>query len=484
MSSASSERIVKPLTGISPGSEVFLAAAASVCPGCGRLVDSARIIRGGKVYLRKQCPEHGATEALVCGDADWFLKSLTYIKPGQIPLEHSTAVSKGCPQDCGLCLDHEQHTCLPIVEITNHCDMRCPICLVENSHDRHMTREEFARIIDGLVAKEGRLDNVNISGGEPTLHPEFLELLDIASRPEISRVSVSSNGLRISRDMDLCREMARRNVYVSLQLDTLDNAKLKVLRGRDNLGDVKIRALENMEEAGVRHSIVCTVVQGVNDTEVGECVRLLLERDSVLSLMFQPAAFVGRGADFGPHNPLERITIPDVLRGIEKQTDGMLKTTDFTPMPCSHPSCFAITYLLKTDSGYIPFPRFVAIDRYVDLITNRGIIHPDKRLEDTMRDTINQIWCSAGQIPDSQKVLLALKNAINMIYPDERPIGLTERIQVGEGLVKTIFVHQFMDRYTFDRERAKKCCNHYALPDGRLFPACVYNVFRRSGGHN
>ena len=171
-----------------------------------------RIIRGGKVYLRKQCPLHGQSEALISGDATWFLNSLKYAKPGRLPLKYSTATSEGCPRDCGLCPDHEQHSCLPIIEITNHCNLECPICIVQNRHNYHMSCEEFAATIQGLIEKEDLLDTVNLSGGEPTMHPEFLRLLDIARQPEIFRISISTNGLRIASDLDFCRELAAREV--------------------------------------------------------------------------------------------------------------------------------------------------------------------------------------------------------------------------------------------------------------------------------
>ena len=140
--------------------EVFHSFSKGICPECRQLVDGSRIIRDGKVYLRKQCSEHGQSEALISGDAEWFLKSLTYIKPGSVPLKHSTPVDKGCPHDCGLCADHEQHSCLPIIEITNYCNLECPICIVQNRNNYHITREEFAGIIDGLIEKEGTLDTV------------------------------------------------------------------------------------------------------------------------------------------------------------------------------------------------------------------------------------------------------------------------------------------------------------------------------------
>jgi uncharacterized radical SAM superfamily Fe-S cluster-containing enzyme len=460
--------------------EVFHSFSKGICPVCRELVDGARILRDGKVYLRKQCPRHGRSEALISGDADWFLKSLNYLKKSSVPHRFSTPVNEGCPKDCGLCPDHEQHSCLPIIEITNHCNLECPICIVQNKHNYNMTRAEFIATIDGLIDKEGVLDTVNLSGGEPTMHPEFLDFLDLARRPEISRISISTNGLRIATDFAFCEELARRKVYVNLQLDALSNPALRVLRGNGDHGGVKLRALEHLEKAGVRTTIVSTVARGVNDDRIGECVRLLFERDFILSLMFQPAAYTGYGgAHFTPHDPLNVMTIPDVVRACEEQTGGQLRRSDFLPLPCSHPGCFGLTYLLKTDEGFVPFPRFMELDRYLEVISNRGTIRPDEEFEGTIQATINQLWSAAGQIPDSERILRTLKRALRLMYPEGRALALEDRLHIGEGLVKTIFIHAFMDDHTFEVDRIKKCCTHYALPDGRLMPGCAYNAFYR-----
>jgi uncharacterized radical SAM superfamily Fe-S cluster-containing enzyme len=460
--------------------EIFHSFSKGICPTCRELVDGVRILRDGKVYLRKQCPRHGKSEALISGDVDWFLKSLTYITKGSVPIKHSTAVGEGCPKDCGLCPDHEQHSCLPIIEITNHCNLECPICIVQNKNNYSMTRDEFTATIDGLIEKEGTLDTVNLSGGEPTIHPQFLDFLDLAKRPEISRVSISTNGLRCATDFDFCQELARKKVYVNLQLDALRNPELRILRGAGDQEAAKRRALDNLEKAGVRTTIVSTVAKGVNDAQIGDCVRLLYERDFILSLMFQPAAYTGYGgAHFGPHDPMNVITIPDVVRCAEEQTGGMLRKSDFLPLPCSHPGCFGLTYLLKTDEGFIPFPRFIELDQYLEIISNRGTIRPDETFESAIKTTIDQLWSSSGQIPDSDRILRTLKKALRLMYPEERVLELEERLHLGEGLVKTIFIHAFMDEHTFEVDRIKKCCTHYALPDGRLMPGCAYNMFYR-----
>lgn len=461
--------------------EIFHSYSRGLCPQCKKPVDGARVIRNGKVFLRKQCPTHGQSEALISGDAEWFLASLTYVREGSKPHEYSTQVKEGCPTDCGLCPDHEQHSCLPIIEITNHCNLECPICIVQNRHNYNMTREEFGNILSGLVKKEGAIETINLSGGEPTLHPEFLEFLDMACAvKEISRVSISTHGLRCAADLEFCKQIARRGAYVSLQLDALNNPALNTLRGAGDQKTARERALNNLEKAGVRTTLVSTVAKGINDDAIGECVRLLYERDFILSLTFQPAAFTGYGGEhFAPHNPLDTMTIPDVVHGMATQSDGRLRTSDFLPLPCSHPSCFALTYLLQVGADYIPFPRFLELEGYLELIANRGTIRPNDELEAALRDAIDRMWTSSGQVPDQDRILVALKQAIRCMYPGDKSLQLEERLRIGEGMVKTIFIHAFMDAHTFEVDRVKKCCTHYALPDGRLMPGCAYNNLYR-----
>ena len=147
--------------------------------------------------------------------------------------------------------------------------------------------------------------------------------------------------------------------------------------------------------------------------------------------------------------------------------------------PCSHPSCFGLTYVLKTEEGFIPFPRFLELERYLEILANRGTIRPNEDLETAIKTSIDEMWTSAGQVPDSAKIMKALRRAIFLMYPEDRALALEERLHIGESLVKTIFIHAFMDVHTFEVDRIKKCCTHYALPDGRLMPGCAYNNLYR-----
>lgn len=473
------EALVTRATG--PGEEV-LAWSRAVCPSCHELVDAARVRRDGKILLRKRCPDHGTSEALICDDADWYAAALRVSSEGRRPLRFATEQRDGCPQDCGLCPDHEQHTCLPIIEITDRCDLDCPICLVRDAGHGHMSVRDFGRIIQGLVDTEGQVDIVNLSGGEPTLHPDLDALLDLADRPEVGRISISTNGRRLARDPALRRDLARRGVYVNLQFDGLDATATHALRQAHDDPDLKLSLLDALQADGVATTLTCTVARGVNEELLGDGLRLLLERSNVLSLMVQPAAYTGAGGgSFAPHDPMDIVTIPEVARRLAEASDGLLKADDFLPMPCSHPACFALTYLLRTDDGFVPLPRFVDPERYLRLVRNRGTLNPDADFEAQMTATIDDLWCSSGQIPDCDRVLGALKQATTALYPTERSMRPRERIKIGEQHVKSVFIHAFMDDHTFEVERVRKCCHQYALADGRLMPACSFNAFFRPG---
>jgi len=478
--------------------DIYFTSTRSLCPVCRRLIDAKIIFRDGKVYFKKFCPEHGFSEVLICSSSDWYLKSLSIIKPGTIPLHFSTKVEKGCPEDCGLCSDHQQHTCLPIIEITDACNLECPICLVHNRNRYFMTLEEYQAIIDRLILCEGTLDLINLSGGEPTIHPQFFQIIDLSIRPEILRISVSSNGLKIAQDESFAEKIKQKDVVLSLQLDGFKPETHIALRGRD-LTEIKGKTLERLKEYQIPTSITMTLAKGVNEDEVGRALEYALENEHVLSIMFQPAAYTGlRGRHF--HRPNgERITIPDVISLIANQSGGLLKTSDFTPLPCCHPTCFALTYLLKLNNGpadcglkeqfripksefrnqFVPIPRLIDIEGYLDIIKNRAIMGLEKESFEAIKDAVYRLWSSAGLVPDSEKVLKTIRDVLKEISAI-RTFSPKEALKLGEKRVKSILIHAFMDEDIFDITRAMKCCDQYPLPDGRLMPCCVYNLLYRS----
>jgi hypothetical protein len=450
----------------------------STCPTCMALVHADVVIADGKVYFEKVCATCGPSRALVSEDARHYVNAYAYARAGTQPFTYPTKAEKGCPTDCGLCNDHEQHTCLPIVEITDHCNLECPVCIVNNQYSKHMTTEQFTRIVDQLVAREGQLESIALSGGEPTSHPKLLELIAIADRPEIARVVIITNGVRLGRDRAFAEELKKRGVYIGLQMDGFDANTHEKLRGRD-LGKEKEAALKMIRELDLPTQMIAVVAKGINDDQVGQLIDLFLETDAIISLNFQPASYSGYGGGTLAHNPLDRVTIAGVINRAEEQTGGRLRYSDFYPLPCSHPLCVSLTYLLKLEDGRcVPFPRFVNFEKHINLLRSSAVLPSTRDVEESLQDTMYEVFAHQDEVPDAPEILNALKRSLSAMFPD-RPLTWKESSRIGERQAKSIFLHHYMDRHDFDLERLRKCCHHYPQTDGKVMPACGFNMFHR-----
>ena len=178
----------------------FLGTTQSLCPDCLALVPAKIIVKEKRVYFRKRCPTHGVREDFVCSDVALY-DQMQYSLPGKVPSLYGVEPDKGCPYDCGLCTEHEQHTCIGLVEVTSSCNLRCPMCYASSGPGgSHLSYEECVRSIDRLVAVEGRAEVLQLSGGEPTIHPDFLRVLDYAVAQPIDIVMVNTNGIRLAHD--------------------------------------------------------------------------------------------------------------------------------------------------------------------------------------------------------------------------------------------------------------------------------------------
>lgn len=331
----------------------FLGLTQSLCPECLRVVPAKIVDRGGRVYFLKRCPEHGERADFVCSDVDYY-DQMDMSVPGKLPVKFGAGAPKnGCPHDCGLCEDHEQHSCIGLVELTSSCNLKCPMCYASSGPDgEHDSYENIVRAIDRLVEVEGRAEVVQLSGGEPTIHPRFADILRYAVDAPIDVVMVNTNGVTLAKDdalLDLLAEH-RRRIEVYFQLDAIDSGSddeaNEILRGA-TLDKTKRRALERLGERGVRTTLVSTLQPGVNDHAIGGIVRFAAERPWITGVSFQPATYSGRHVT--PEDLEKRITFPDVVRAIEEQTEGLFLESDFMPLPCAHPNCHTLTYAYRRD---------------------------------------------------------------------------------------------------------------------------------------
>jgi len=461
----------------------FLSYTRSICPTCKKDIDAHIVMKMSKVFMQKKCPQHGYFEVEISSDADYYFKSLSYTKPGTIPLRFATRVEHGCPRDCGLCEDHLQHTCSPILEINDVCDLTCPVCIVRNQMRYSMTFNEFKVAIDSLIASEGELPILLLSGGEPTLHPQFFEFCDyVLHGPfegKVKRLLISTHGRKIAHDPRFAERFKAGGMYASLQFDSLKPDVYPKLRGVE-LIDMKMKCIDVIKELDIPTVLVPTVSKGDNSDELGALVEFGINLDQVSSIVIQPMAHTGDGGDRYHENPAgHRLTMPEVHQLIEEQT-GWLKKENFHPVPCSHPSCYTATYLFKMDNDrFVPLPEFVNIRQYLDAMANRTIIRTDDALERMLLDSITNLWSATKVGEDSQVILDSLKGFLKSTYNSRNPLAAADIERRAEARSKAIFIHAFMDPWDLDVARLKKCCTHYLMEDGRLMPGCSYNNLYR-----
>ena len=373
---------------------VFLGTTQSLCPECQALVPAKIIAREGRVYFRKRCPAHGVREDFVCSDVRQYDR-MEFSLQGKVPAQFGAEPDRGCPYDCGLCTEHEQHTCVGLVEITSSCNLSCPMCFAGSGPGgKHLSFEECRAAIDRLVEVEGRAEVLQLSGGEPTIHPEFLRILEYGCQQAIDVVMINTNGLRFAHDRELVAAVAKlqNRVEIYFQFDGFKEQASQQLRG-ESLVEAKLKAIEALGNAGVRMTLVCTLQPGVNDDEIGAIVKFGLERPWITGISFQPATYSGRHVL--PETLERRITFPDVVRAVAEQTDGLFREEDFLPLPCAHPNCHSLTYAYRSQSAVVPLARFIDAENHLDLLAN-GITFTRARARELIESYLGRLGCCSG----------------------------------------------------------------------------------------
>jgi hypothetical protein len=456
----------------------YLGTTQSLCPDCLEVVPAKIISRDKRVYFRKTCPTHGLREDFVCSDVSHFDQS-HFSVPGKIPVEVGVEASSGCPRDCGLCDEHEQHTCIGIVEITSSCNLRCPVCYASSGPGgAHVSFDDVKLAIDRLVKIEGGAEVIQLSGGEPTIHPEFSKILAYAYAQSIEMVMINTNGLRFATDPALVDEVAKYKTRLELyfQFDGFRESTAEALRGA-RVVETKLKALDALERAGARVTLVCTLQPGVNDDEIGEIVKFAASRAFIAGVSFQPATYSGRTAQ--PAELERRITFPDVVRAIAAQTDGMFRESDFIPLPCAHPNCHTLTYAFRHDGKVTPLTRFIDPREHVDVLAN-GISFTRARARDLVEQYL-KLGCASSGCDSVEGYLATL---VAQSGADDHAMeffgrALSERLSPAD--VFRVVITSFLDVYNFDVRRVMKCCIHHVLPSGHVIPFCAYNTLYRDG---
>jgi uncharacterized radical SAM superfamily Fe-S cluster-containing enzyme len=447
---------------------LFYDTTQSVCTHCLRQIEAKIVIKVERVFMDKWCPVHGSERVLIADDAAYYrLGREVFVKAPELPGHFATPMRHGCPYDCGLCPDHMQHACLSVVEITDHCNLRCPTCYASSGPERltHRSLDEVRAMLDAVIRSEGEADVVQISGGEPTLHPRFFEILAEARARPIKHLMLNTNGIRIAQDAAFAERLAehRQGFEVYLQFDALQRAPLLDLRGAD-LRRVREQALERLNALDISTTLVMTVKRGVNDDQIGEIIRFAASQPCVRGVTLQPVQDAGRAEGYDAR--LHRLTVSELRRRIAEQS-GVFTLDDVLPVPCN-PDSLAMAYALRTAGGLQPLTRYLDPKTLVEGSGNTIVFERDPGL----KEQVFRLF-STNHSPESQAGCLS--ELMCCLPQIAAPAGLGYRD------VFRVLIVQFMDALSLDIRALKKSCIHMALPDGRLVPFESHNLFYRDG---
>jgi tetraether lipid synthase len=446
---------------------VFYDVALSICSTCFRKIEAKIVFQDDKVFMLKHCFEHGQERVLVADDVEYYRRCReVFIKAPEMPVHYNTPVKWGCPYDCGLCTDHEQHSCLSLVEICDACNLTCPVCYAESGPHRphYRSLDQVERMLDAVVRNEGQPDVVQISGGEPTLHPQFFEVLDRAKARPIRHLMVNTNGLKIAESEEFTTRLASYmpDFEVYLQFDSFERDALMALRGAD-LRRARERAIERLNRHNVSTTLVVTLKKGLNDSEVGRIIEYALQQPAVRGVTLQPIQDAGRLE--GYHARSDRLTLTEVRRAILEQTK-VFRPEDVIPVPC-HPDALAMAYALKLNGAVVPLTGLIDPKILIEGGRNTIVYEQDEGL----RDRLFALFAT-NHSPESSAC--SLRDLLCCLPRVEAPTEL------GYKNVFRIIIMQFMDAHAFDVRSVKKSCVHIVHPvDGRLIPFDTYNLFYR-----
>jgi tetraether lipid synthase len=435
-----------------PQPQTLLKTSVSLCPKCLKRVPATVFERLGKVYLHKSCPTHGEEEVLLASDAALYWNADEAAGPG-----------------CGTGCCSTNHSCSLVFEITEKCNLTCPTCFAGSSpeHTWHLPYDEFISQLDHLLANgKNGADMVQLSGGEPTVHPDLERMVEACFERNIQKIYINTNGVKLGTDPEFAQRLAkidagRDRLQFYLQFDGFEERTYAHIRGAKGLLNIKRKAIRNAIDAGLYVLPVMTVTPGINLHEIGDVWNLVREHHPHMNtLMLQPAFFSGRY----DNDRSERLTMSEVAHEVVKQTDGVFSLEDFGPIPCSHPACFGLAAALVHEGTVIPvsryFPRF-------DTWNEPDVAKMVARFSDRMPTHMLQDIAEDEMIEQLLDLLTGDEDSKN--WADYKNF-----IMIG--------IKPFMDAHTFDQDRIDRCCVHIVDRAGEPVSLCEYNAIRRPQG--
>ncbi|NVN93507.1 MAG: radical SAM protein [Desulfuromonadales bacterium] len=429
----------------------------SLCPHCLTRVPAVKLREGNCLFLVKTCPEHGEFKTLAWrgnpAPGSWSRPKAVVRSIAPV-----TGTGQGCPFDCGICSEHRQQSCTVLIEVTGRCNLFCPFCFAASGQQTQPdpTREDIAGRFRTALAKSGPHNILQLSGGEPTMRDDLPEIITLGRELGFPFIQLNTNGVRLAVDREYAAELRRAGLFsVFLQFDGTEDHIYQSIRGRALMAE-KMRAIRHCADAGLGVVLVPTIVSGVNTDNIGAILKLALElAPAVRGVHFQPAAYFGRHP--APPAPEERFTLPDLMRAIEQQTDGLFRAEQFVPPGAEHVFCsFHGNFLRQPDGTLKPLSKLAAD-------------------------------CCGGNQPENQGTARAV-SYVAAQWAAPEPVSCCSQANSLDAFLENhrtntfaVSAMAFQDVWNLDLERVQECCIHVAAPDGRMIPFCLYNLTSSQG---
>lgn len=451
---------------------IVLDKAESVCPECLKRITARKIKENDCVYLVKECLEHGTFRTLIWqGDPDY--ESWGHKKISSAPVVCATNVEQGCPFDCGLCPDHRQQPCCVLLELTERCNLSCPVCFA--SAKQTPQSDPDISIIEGwyrMLLASGGPYNIQLSGGEPTVRDDLPDIIRLGHKLGFEFIQINTNGLRLAREPHFVDQLKEANLNcVFLQFDGLSDEIYRTIRGASLL-DIKLAAIENCARRGIGVVLVPTLVPAVNTHHIGAIIHFAIEHmPAVRGVHFQPMSYFGRYPSLPPR---ERWTIPRIIREIEGQTAGKLKIENFLPPGGENSYCsFHGNFILMTNGELRPWSLFQ---------TAQCCAKPTVAAQGakSARNFVAKQWSAASCCTDNQGISTSDERGEES-YQGMNTASMDDFLQRVHTHTLSISGMAFQDAWNLELDRLRDCLIHVVSPQGTLIPFCAYNLTASDG---
>ncbi len=449
--------------------DLFLNSTQSFCHKCGnldRLVDAHIVTKDNKVYLRKFCPDCGESMVMISSDYDYYKKCDEYLKKPDLPEKALTKVLKGCPWDCGVCPQHQNHPCLALFNITDECNMKCNICyhMSEPGLGNHKSLDSINKMLETLLKVESEPDLIQITGGEPTIHPQIIDILKLVKRSPVRHLMLNTNGIKIANDESFVKELKALGggFEIYLQFDSLKDETLKEIRAQ-NMREIRLKALEMLERYNISTTLVVVVKKGLNEQEIPDIIEFARGYRCVRGIVFQPIQEAGRVVANGDF----RITLSEIRDIIVKDKNNLFNDEDMIPLPCD-PHRICVGYAAKSFCDGYSQIQPVTGQLPKSLITeHKGTVafEKDREFVKSVIESVSLDTALGEAIVDNK-----IKQKLFCCWP-----SFLAPQDMGYENVFRLVIMEFSDIVNFDSTNIKRECN-FMIEENRAIPFSTYNM--------